>query len=168
MGLAPGGGLMMAGTMVAFAGVCIVLVRVFEIPDYGVLFVVGFGILLLGILRRLTWKSRPRARNDSASAAPQHTTRVQASNSAPSVIEVIREGLWNRVHSPGYFWKAVGGCLAVFGVAAVIGGVWECLGVAFTWPFGLGAECSGMPILIGLAMVGAGALMYGGLPWNSN
>jgi len=47
MGLAPGGGLMMAGTMLAFAGVCTMLVRVFEIPDYGVLFIVAFGIFLL-------------------------------------------------------------------------------------------------------------------------
>ena len=144
------------------------LVRVFEIPDYGVLFIVAFGIFLLGILRRLTRQDRPRARNDSASAAPQHTTRVQASHAAPSIIRAIREGLWNRAHSPGYFLNAVGRCLAIFGMVAVIGGVWECLGVAFTWPFGLGAECSGTQILIGLAMVGAGALAYGGLPWNPN
>src|SRR6185436_4970313 len=50
----PGLGLMMAGALIAFAGFCIVLVRVFEVPDYGVLLVVGIGLFALGVVRRLT------------------------------------------------------------------------------------------------------------------
>ena len=39
---------MLAGAIVAFSGVCIVLVRVFGVPDWGVLLVVGLGLLGLG------------------------------------------------------------------------------------------------------------------------
>jgi hypothetical protein len=49
-----GGRLMMAGASVTLAGLCIVLVRVFEVPDYGVLVVIGIGIFVLGLLRRVT------------------------------------------------------------------------------------------------------------------
>ena len=52
----PGTGLMLAGAIVAFAGLCIVLVKVFRIPDYGVLLVVGLGLFALGLLRRFTSK----------------------------------------------------------------------------------------------------------------
>jgi hypothetical protein len=54
----PGLGLMMAGALIAFAGFCIVLVRVFEVPDYGVLLVVGVGLFALGVVRRLTGGGR--------------------------------------------------------------------------------------------------------------
>ncbi|MGH7344185.1 MAG: hypothetical protein ACREK4_04680 [Candidatus Rokuibacteriota bacterium] len=54
----PGLGLMMAGSLIAFAGFCIVLVRVFEVPDYGVLLVVGLGLFALGVVRRLTGRGR--------------------------------------------------------------------------------------------------------------
>ena len=49
---------MMAGALIAFAGFCIVLVRVFEVPDYGVLLAVGVGLFALGVVRRLTGGGR--------------------------------------------------------------------------------------------------------------
>jgi len=54
----PGSGLMMAGAMIAFAGFCIVLVKVFNVPDYGVLVVVGIGMFGLGLIRRFTSKDQ--------------------------------------------------------------------------------------------------------------
>ncbi|PYN88791.1 MAG: hypothetical protein DMD87_09155 [Candidatus Rokuibacteriota bacterium] len=58
MGPKPGLGLMMAGALIAFAGFCIVLVRVFDVPDYWVLLGVGIGMFALGVVRRLTGGSR--------------------------------------------------------------------------------------------------------------
>ena len=49
---------MLAGTIVAFSGLCIVLVRVFGVPDWGVLLVVGFGLIVLGLIRRYTSQGR--------------------------------------------------------------------------------------------------------------
>jgi hypothetical protein len=49
---------MLAGTIVAFSGLCIVLVRVFGVPDWGVLLVVGFGLIALGLIRRYTGQGR--------------------------------------------------------------------------------------------------------------
>jgi len=49
---------MMAGAMIAFAGFCIVLVKVFNVPDYGVLVVVGIGMFGLGLIRRFTSKDQ--------------------------------------------------------------------------------------------------------------
>ena len=49
---------MMAGAVIAFAGFCIVLVRVFDVPDYWVLLGVGLGIFALGVVRRLTARGR--------------------------------------------------------------------------------------------------------------
>ena len=58
MGPKPGLGLMMAGALIAFAGFCIVLVRVFDVPDYWVLLGVGVGMFALGVVRRLTHSNR--------------------------------------------------------------------------------------------------------------
>ena len=58
MGPKPGLGLMMAGALIAFAGFCIVLVRVFDVPDYWVLLGVGIGMFALGVVRRLTSSNR--------------------------------------------------------------------------------------------------------------
>ncbi len=58
MGPKPGLGLMMAGALIAFAGFCIVLVRVFDVPDYWVLLGVGIGMFALGVVRRLTSNNR--------------------------------------------------------------------------------------------------------------
>ncbi len=58
MGPKPGLGLMMAGALIAFAGFCIVLVRVFDVPDYWVLLGVGLGMFGLGVVRRLTGGTR--------------------------------------------------------------------------------------------------------------
>jgi len=49
-----GGKLMMAGLIIAFIGLCIVLVRVFGVPDWGVLLVAGVGLIVLGLIRRFT------------------------------------------------------------------------------------------------------------------
>lgn len=49
-----GGTLMLAGLIVAFIGLCIVLVRVLDVPRYWVPFMVGVGIFLLGFVRWLT------------------------------------------------------------------------------------------------------------------
>jgi len=58
VGPKPGLGLMMAGALIAFAGFCIVLVRVFDVPDYWVLLGVGIGMFALGVVRRLTHNNR--------------------------------------------------------------------------------------------------------------
>jgi len=50
----PGTGLMMAGTIVAFSGLCIVMVEVLRVPPYAVLLVVGIGMFVLGLVRRFT------------------------------------------------------------------------------------------------------------------
>jgi hypothetical protein len=49
---------MMAGALIAFAGFCIVLVRVFGVADYWVLLGVGIGMFALGVVRRLTSSNR--------------------------------------------------------------------------------------------------------------
>jgi hypothetical protein len=54
----PGLGLMMAGSLIAFAGFCIVLVKVFGVEPYAVLLVVGVGLFGLGVVRRLTGANR--------------------------------------------------------------------------------------------------------------
>src|SRR6267378_5367990 len=46
----PGTGLMMAGAIVAFSGLCIVLVEVLRVPPYAVLLVVGVGMFVLGLI----------------------------------------------------------------------------------------------------------------------
>ena len=49
-----GGRLMMAGQIVAFIGLCIVLVQVLQVPRYWVPLMVGVGIFLVGLARWLT------------------------------------------------------------------------------------------------------------------
>jgi hypothetical protein len=49
-----GGKLMMAGLIVAFIGLCIVLVQVLQVPRYWVPLMVGVGIFLLGLVRWLS------------------------------------------------------------------------------------------------------------------
>jgi len=51
---------MLAGSIVTFSGVCIVLVRVFGVPDWGVLLVAGLGLIMLGLIRRFTSRSEGR------------------------------------------------------------------------------------------------------------
>jgi hypothetical protein len=51
---------MLAGAIVAFSGLCIVLVRVFGVPDWGVLLVAGAGLIVLGLVRRFTSDSDRR------------------------------------------------------------------------------------------------------------
>jgi hypothetical protein len=49
---------MMAGLIVMFIGLCIVMIRVLKVPEYCVPLMVGAGLFLLGLVRWLT------ARND--------------------------------------------------------------------------------------------------------
>lgn len=58
-GMAEGSGtrLMMAGLIVAFIGLCIVLIKVLRVPEYWVPLMVGVGIFLLGFIRWMTSRS---------------------------------------------------------------------------------------------------------------
>jgi type IV secretory pathway TrbD component len=49
-----GGKLMMAGAIIAFIGLCIVLIRVLQVPQYWIPLLVGVGIFLVGLVRWLT------------------------------------------------------------------------------------------------------------------
>jgi archaellum biogenesis protein FlaJ (TadC family) len=49
-----GSGLLLAGTILTFVGLCIVLVRVWHVPVYWVPLMAGVGLLLMGLVRRLT------------------------------------------------------------------------------------------------------------------
>ncbi|HSL48915.1 MAG TPA: hypothetical protein VK878_07580 [Candidatus Deferrimicrobiaceae bacterium] len=49
-----GGKLMMAGLIVAFVGLCIVLVQMLQVPRYWIPLMVGVGIFLVGLVRWLT------------------------------------------------------------------------------------------------------------------
>ena len=51
-----GKGLMTAGAIVTFIGLCIMLVRVLKVPEYSVPLLVGIGLFLLGLSRWLTPK----------------------------------------------------------------------------------------------------------------
>ena len=51
-----GRGLMMAGVIVTFIGLCIVLIRLLRVPEYWVPLMVGVGLFLLGLFRWLTSK----------------------------------------------------------------------------------------------------------------
>lgn len=53
-GHSSGGKLMMAGLIVAFIGLCIVLVQTLHVPRYWVPLMVGVGIFLVGLVRWLT------------------------------------------------------------------------------------------------------------------
>jgi len=45
---------MTAGLIVAFIGLCIVLIRVLRVPEYWVPLLVGVGLFLLGFIRWIT------------------------------------------------------------------------------------------------------------------
>ncbi len=47
---------MMAGAIIAFIGLCIVLIRVLRVPEYWTPLMVGVGIFLLGLIRWLISK----------------------------------------------------------------------------------------------------------------
>jgi type IV secretory pathway TrbD component len=49
-----GGKLMMAGSIVAFIGLCIVLVQILHVPRYWIPLMVGVGIFLVGLVRWLS------------------------------------------------------------------------------------------------------------------
>lgn len=49
-----GRGLMTAGMIVTFVGLCIVLIRLLRVPEYWVPLMVGVGLFLLGLVRWLT------------------------------------------------------------------------------------------------------------------
>ena len=49
---------MIVGAIVAFSGLCIVLVEELHVKPYTVLLLVGLGLLGLGIIRRLTANDR--------------------------------------------------------------------------------------------------------------
>ena len=49
-----GGKLMMAGLIIAFIGLCIVLVQILQVPRYWVPLMVGVGIFLVGLVRWLS------------------------------------------------------------------------------------------------------------------
>lgn len=49
--------LMMAGLIVAFIGLCIVLIKVMRVPEYWVPLMVGVGLFLLGFIRWMTSRS---------------------------------------------------------------------------------------------------------------
>ena len=51
-----GRGLITAGAIVTFVGLCIVLVKVARVPEYWIPLMVGIGLLLFGLSRRLTRK----------------------------------------------------------------------------------------------------------------
>ena len=53
-----GRGLMVAGVIVMFVGVCIVLVKLVRVPEYWVPLMVGVGLFLVGGVRWLT-SNRP-------------------------------------------------------------------------------------------------------------
>jgi hypothetical protein len=49
-----GRGLMTAGAIVTFVGLCIVLIRLLRVPEYWVPLMVGVGLFLIGLVRWLT------------------------------------------------------------------------------------------------------------------
>ena len=49
-------GLMTAGVIVMFIGLCIILIRVLRVPAYWVPLMVGVGLFLAGFIRWLTHK----------------------------------------------------------------------------------------------------------------
>ena len=50
-------GLMTAGAIVTFIGLCIILIRVMRVPAYWVPLMVGVGLFLVGFIRWLTHKN---------------------------------------------------------------------------------------------------------------
>ncbi|HXA95873.1 MAG TPA: hypothetical protein VN323_09945 [Candidatus Dormibacteraeota bacterium] len=54
MGRRSGHRLMMAGLIVAFIGLCIVLIKLLRVPEYWMPLMVGIGLFLLGLIRWMT------------------------------------------------------------------------------------------------------------------
>jgi hypothetical protein len=52
-----GRGLITAGAIVTFVGLCIVLVKVARVPEYWIPLMVGVGLILFGLLRRFMRRS---------------------------------------------------------------------------------------------------------------
>ena len=50
----PGNGLLLAGTILSVVGLCIVLLKVWHVPAYWVPLLAGLGLVVLGLVRRLT------------------------------------------------------------------------------------------------------------------
>jgi mannose/fructose/N-acetylgalactosamine-specific phosphotransferase system component IIC len=59
-----GNGLIVAGTILTVIGVCIVLIKVFRVPEYWVPLMVGLGLLAMGLVRRATSRSGSDSRRD--------------------------------------------------------------------------------------------------------
>jgi mannose/fructose/N-acetylgalactosamine-specific phosphotransferase system component IIC len=53
-----GNGLILAGTILTVIGIAIVLLKVWHIPEYWIPLMVGLGLLLLGLVRRVTSTGR--------------------------------------------------------------------------------------------------------------
>jgi hypothetical protein len=63
--------------------------------------------------------------------------------------------------------KLLGMSLGFIGVTVVITGGYDCAVAVVSWMF-VGRSCATTPILVGLAMIGAGALMAGKFPRDSH
>jgi hypothetical protein len=55
-----GDGMIVAGAIVTFVGVCIVLIKVFRVPEYWIPLMVGLGLLLAGFIRRVSARNSRR------------------------------------------------------------------------------------------------------------
>jgi hypothetical protein len=51
-----GGGLILAGAIVTFVGLCIMLVKMARVSEYWIPLVVGVALILVGLIRRMTSK----------------------------------------------------------------------------------------------------------------
>ena len=52
-----GNALILAGIILSVIGLCIVLIRVWHVPAYWVPLMAGLGLLVMGLVRRLTSRS---------------------------------------------------------------------------------------------------------------
>jgi hypothetical protein len=52
-----GSGLILAGIILSVIGLCIVLIRVWHVPAYWVPLMAGLGLIVMGLVRRLTSRS---------------------------------------------------------------------------------------------------------------
>jgi mannose/fructose/N-acetylgalactosamine-specific phosphotransferase system component IIC len=60
-----GNGLIVAGTIVTVVGLGIVLIKVFQVPEYWVPLMVGLGLLAMGLVRRATSGRSARSAGDT-------------------------------------------------------------------------------------------------------
>jgi mannose/fructose/N-acetylgalactosamine-specific phosphotransferase system component IIC len=65
MAQSSGNGLIVAGTIVTVVGLCIVLIKVFQVPEYWVPLMVGLGLLAMGLVRRATSGRSARSDGDT-------------------------------------------------------------------------------------------------------